>query len=785
MASGAGLQAQDGRGFLDNDADTVESRVTLESINKRKSIHSSIASNYAARWGPVEAFRELVQNWRDAIIKSFDIAEGDFHVVRQENENEILYTATKSGPDQESEANQMCLGYIRWSVQNGAGTVEISNRQTTLEPWHLDMGGTSKRNDTTQAGVHGEGLKVALLVLLRKPQNHAVRCHSGGFSWTFDFTNQRRFVACLTKMSPTAITKAYDRAKNDVTHSRLPIAINPSEDVQFFIGSSTKGRDENGHPTQRDQVTREQFKQWTKAALFLQDIDEGMTIRTKDGDLLIDSDFSGNIYLKGLLLKESSPDRSASRTGKKLKYGYNFANGITNRERESVASADDESRAILAIWNQVLLSNKHLVGKFHGLLNSEEPEYADVARAEVFIHMESRDYLKNYLLEELEGMWFFAVKEKSQNPRFDQILEGLGHRPYELRDSYWNIVRATGFRTAKEEEQKQFLAADTVTIPEDEFSQSVHRLIRAGLESCRLTRGVNVIFVNAGRLELDSFYSEPQRLFKIHQKWLTIKGAKEELGFTSKILMSSLMLNVAKRLLADAITQLSSRHFPHDQPRPRQWYRKQAITEGDQRILENAQIKQDFEYIVKRHKEFDLLKVKWNTNTGLTSESQIAFQFHRESTCAHFKDILITRDIPSHMPCCIRTTNSRPIQTCWEGTFPFGHGTCEVRVKRGEKYFAMLSNKSDRDSFVILSGKPHITEAVDRPTLVLNDGVDTYKLGAEIESLDIMTPRDWFDGTNSIGTKAVVGIPKNSASQKRPASDDDYTGREAKIRRLQ
>ena len=63
MASGAGLQAQDGRGFLDDDADTVESRVTLESINKRKSIHSSIASNYAARWGPVEAFRELVQNW--------------------------------------------------------------------------------------------------------------------------------------------------------------------------------------------------------------------------------------------------------------------------------------------------------------------------------------------------------------------------------------------------------------------------------------------------------------------------------------------------------------------------------------------------------------------------------------------------------------------------------------------------------------------------------------------------------------------------------------------------
>ena len=44
------------------------------------------------------------------------------------------------------------------------------------------MGGTSKAGNKNQAGAHGEGLKLALLVLMRGEQNHCVRCRSGGFN---------------------------------------------------------------------------------------------------------------------------------------------------------------------------------------------------------------------------------------------------------------------------------------------------------------------------------------------------------------------------------------------------------------------------------------------------------------------------------------------------------------------------------------------------------------------------------------------------------------------------
>ncbi len=104
------------------------------------------------------------------------------------------------------------LGYIRYKSMDGQGTIDITNRSATLQPWHLDMGGTSKAGDAHQAGAHGEGLKVALLVLMRSPQNHAVRCCSGGFVWRFNFTTRGRLVARLRRMKPEAILKAQEQA---------------------------------------------------------------------------------------------------------------------------------------------------------------------------------------------------------------------------------------------------------------------------------------------------------------------------------------------------------------------------------------------------------------------------------------------------------------------------------------------------------------------------------------------------------------------------------------------
>lgn len=42
----------------------VEQELTLASIARNRTLNLSVSSGYT-QWGPVEAFRELVQNWYD------------------------------------------------------------------------------------------------------------------------------------------------------------------------------------------------------------------------------------------------------------------------------------------------------------------------------------------------------------------------------------------------------------------------------------------------------------------------------------------------------------------------------------------------------------------------------------------------------------------------------------------------------------------------------------------------------------------------------------------------
>lgn len=279
---------------------------------------------------------------RDGIIASFDLAEGDFAVECERNVvngySETLYKV----PRPNSQPKEW-LGFIHFKPQGKDGVVEITNRNATLHPWHLDMGGTSKSGAGNLAGTHGEGLKVALLVLMRGSQNHKVRCRSGGFSWTFNFTKYGRLVVRLNRLSD----KAASRPRLGKT--LLPFCPDAKSDVQFVLGEPHYGRSDLGIPTRRNLISPETFAAWTEAALFLQNPSPDELVTTASGDLLIGQRFRGRLYLKGLLLSEDTTSRWASVTNKPLRYGYNFAAGTTNRERQSVAGAYEESATILDI----------------------------------------------------------------------------------------------------------------------------------------------------------------------------------------------------------------------------------------------------------------------------------------------------------------------------------------------------------------------------------------------------------------------------------------------------
>lgn len=377
---------------------------------------------------------------RDGIIKSFNIRENEFLVIREERtksrNTEIVYKVLRPGAEPKE-----WLGYILFTARDGMGSIDIVNRRATLQPWHLDMGGTSKADDSHQAGAHGEGLKVALLVLQRGRQNHCVRCVTGSFTWNFNFTNRGRLVARLRRMMPEQLVRIREKSRQTSEKSLAPFAPEPDRDVQFRVGQRASGRDQYGDKTKRDPVSLEQFNRWCETALFLQDVEDGGIVLSDRGDLITDPRLCGNIYLKGLLLKRSSESTSASMTGKPLKYGYNFQDGTTNRERQSVGETMEETRAILSIWNKVLLVRPTYVRHLSDMLNSSDPEYADVSMAKSLMRIETAVRLKEYLFSDSTN-WYYSVGEKKEvrsppQPLVPTVPQKLTSAPCPSRTQGW------------------------------------------------------------------------------------------------------------------------------------------------------------------------------------------------------------------------------------------------------------------------------------------------------------------------------------------------------------
>lgn len=337
--------------------------------------------------------------------------EKDFEVVREQKSTyEILYKVPARPGTQPAEY----LGYIRFTGKSKGGRVELVNRKATIQPSNFDMGGTSKQQDRGQAGEHGDGLKVALLVLMRAPHNHSVCFNAGGFRWEPNFDKYNKLVISMSRLRDYDIAMEERSSQPDLLDGLVPVLASPQEDVKFIIGLENN-------------IKLKDFKDWTKAALFLYEIKSDDVISVAGGDFIISKTLRGDIYLKGLLLKASKSNaatgqESASITGKTLRFGYNFAHGNTNRDRQSLAGANDEARAIFAIWRDVLRQKPELVSELHKMLNTRDPEYADVSQARIYLNREVIVRLKTYLFSEpFEKRWYHARSEKDMVRGRDRI----------------------------------------------------------------------------------------------------------------------------------------------------------------------------------------------------------------------------------------------------------------------------------------------------------------------------------------------------------------------------
>lgn len=221
--------------------------------------------NYCPTWGVVESVREFFQNSHDE------------EIVNPEN--------------------KMYFGYDKDSK-----TLRIGNKNGRLTTNTLLLGQSSKRDNSETIGQHGEGYKVATVVLLRNGKGVKVYNRANKEVWTAKTIKSRRYQADVV---------VFDIEKVSIFKSI------PDHDLIFEISG----------------IDEDEYNAIVDSNLFLQDLREGedyitsnpgYPLTTRICKVLTGEKHVGKLFVGGLYVT----------TSKYAKYGYDFAPGLVKLDRD-------------------------------------------------------------------------------------------------------------------------------------------------------------------------------------------------------------------------------------------------------------------------------------------------------------------------------------------------------------------------------------------------------------------------------------------------------------------
>lgn len=208
--------------------------------------------DYASSWGVAEGVREFFQNALD-----------------EEKEN----------PE-----NKMSFFY---NVEEG--TISISNAKSKLTPKSLLMGSSTKRGNANLIGEHGEGYKVATVVLLRNG----------------------------------VTVRIYNNESNEVWESRIVRSKRYESDIVCFDIRKEIFNKKDNLVVELSGITPEMYEDIVKKNLWLQD-SVGEERRGDYGSVLLDKRYSGDLFVEGLFVCHNP----------NIRWGYNLNANLVSLDRD-------------------------------------------------------------------------------------------------------------------------------------------------------------------------------------------------------------------------------------------------------------------------------------------------------------------------------------------------------------------------------------------------------------------------------------------------------------------
>jgi hypothetical protein len=226
---------------------------------------------------------------------------------------------------------QELLGFVSYSQRTGI--VQLTNFKAQLSRRNLNMGSSTKRDNKDLAGSHGEGFKIA--ALLMTGNGYRVRYEANKFYWKFRYTkaDQEALHCDLSRIADSVIQGAMEKNNLELAQGlkRGPTA-NCWEDVTVEIGMV-------GNVGSKVELAK--FRDWLKSSLDLNPPKK--PVITKFGTLILDPEYHGRVYLKGLLLgrPKTQGDAPDALPVDQARFGYNIFYGETGRDRECLTGSTE------------------------------------------------------------------------------------------------------------------------------------------------------------------------------------------------------------------------------------------------------------------------------------------------------------------------------------------------------------------------------------------------------------------------------------------------------------
>ncbi len=284
----------------------------------------SLIGTLVAGFFMVQAFRELIQNWLDAICKANGNTFAGLRLSRDADNTKVFL-----------HSDQLIYGTVRME----GSVFRLTNYGPIIDSWEslLVLGASEKRLENNQAGRYGEGLKRA-----------ALRCVISGYTIHIVFplngpeVELRRIEFgrgaknCMdASIKPIGITE--QRKKTPYPH-RFEVIINMGQDAHAF--------DIRDHLVSKPELLRS-----------MRDANDG-------GSLIVDPAFRSRIYICHLHI--------TTMVQQWLRWGYDFFATI-GRDRSGVNS-DDLNNAVAKVWNYEIVEHPDMARLFYDEIFTNDAE---------------------------------------------------------------------------------------------------------------------------------------------------------------------------------------------------------------------------------------------------------------------------------------------------------------------------------------------------------------------------------------------------------------------------